>query len=83
MIKYHHAGNDHVSFTSTLTYTQCVYFTSLRRGNLKALFFLQRAFSEFCLFFYDKYGGRCIAVVWKPQAFVPQPFKVFSYIAST
>ena len=36
----------------------------------------QRAYSEFCLFFYDKYGGRCIAVVWKPQAFSPQPFKV-------
>lgn len=39
---------------------------------------LQNVFSEFCLFFYDKYGGRYITVVWKPAAFVPQPFKVSS-----
>lgn len=36
----------------------------------------QGAFSEFALFFYDKYGGTFIAAVWKPAAFVPQPFKV-------
>jgi U3 small nucleolar RNA-associated protein 22 len=44
---------------------------------------LERAFSEFCLFFYDKYGGRCIAVVWRPQAFPPQPFKVMQAFCKT
>jgi U3 small nucleolar RNA-associated protein 22 len=42
----------------------------------KYLIELESAFSEFCLFFYDKYGGTRIAVVWKPQAFVPQPFRI-------
>ncbi|KAH0627778.1 hypothetical protein JD844_008114 [Phrynosoma platyrhinos] len=36
---------------------------------------LQEAFSEFALFFYDKYGGEVIGVLWKPSAFDPQPFK--------
>lgn len=40
------------------------------------LFSFQGAFSEFALFFYDKYGGTIIAVVWKPAAFEPQLFKV-------
>ena len=40
------------------------------------LVLFQGAFSEFALFFYDKYGGTFIAAVWKPAAFVPQPFKV-------
>ena len=35
----------------------------------------QAAFSEFALFFHDKYGGTFIAVAWKPHAFIPQPFK--------
>ena len=39
------------------------------------LFSFQGAFSEFALFFYDKYGGTIIAVVWKPAAFEPQLFK--------
>lgn len=41
---------------------------------------LQGAFSEFALFFYDKYGGTFIAAVWKPAAFVPHPFKVYTMI---
>jgi U3 small nucleolar RNA-associated protein 22 len=44
---------------------------------------LESAFSEFCLFFYDKYGGRCIAVVWKPQAFIPKPFRVMQSFCKT
>ncbi|XP_026569693.1 nucleolar protein 6 [Pseudonaja textilis] len=37
---------------------------------------LREAFSDFALFFYDKYGGVVIGVLWKPSAFEPQPFKV-------
>ncbi|XP_070599757.1 nucleolar protein 6 isoform X2 [Erythrolamprus reginae] len=37
---------------------------------------LREAFSDFALFFYDKYGGDVIGVLWKPSAFEPQPFKV-------
>ncbi|XP_063151962.1 nucleolar protein 6 [Candoia aspera] len=37
---------------------------------------LREAFSDFALFFYDKYGGEVIGVLWKPSAFEPQPFKV-------
>uniref|UniRef100_UPI00398EAFAB nucleolar protein 6 n=1 Tax=Pristiophorus japonicus TaxID=55135 RepID=UPI00398EAFAB len=36
---------------------------------------LRSAFGEFALFFCDTYGGSLIAVLWKPQAFTPQPFK--------
>ena len=36
----------------------------------------QRFYSEFGLFFYDKYGGSCVAVAWKPRAFIPHLFKV-------
>ncbi|XP_048460739.1 nucleolar protein 6 [Rhincodon typus] len=36
---------------------------------------LRSAFGEFALFFHDTYGGSLIAVLWKPQAFTPQPFK--------
>jgi hypothetical protein len=41
---------------------------------------LQAAFSEFCLFFYDAYGGEFIAVVWKSPAFQPQSFKVHVHV---
>lgn len=37
---------------------------------------LEATFSEFALFFHDKYGGTFIAVAWKPHAFIPQSFKV-------
>ncbi|KAM6470906.1 nucleolar protein 6 [Liasis olivaceus] len=37
---------------------------------------LREAFSDFALFFYDKYGGGVVGVFWKPSAFEPQPFKV-------
>ncbi|XP_058027935.1 nucleolar protein 6 [Ahaetulla prasina] len=37
---------------------------------------LREAFSDFALFFYDKFGGEVIGVLWKPSAFEPQPFKV-------
>lgn len=37
---------------------------------------LKEAFSDVALFFLDVYGGNFIGVVWKPQIFVPMPFKV-------
>ena len=43
---------------------------------ITSLIITQEAFSEFAFFFYDQYGGSFIAVVWKPDAFAPQPFKV-------
>ncbi|XP_030633851.1 nucleolar protein 6 [Chanos chanos] len=36
---------------------------------------LRDAFGELALFFYDPYGGSVIAVLWKPKAFEPKPFK--------
>ncbi|XP_072520710.1 nucleolar protein 6 [Salminus brasiliensis] len=36
---------------------------------------LQDAFGDVALFFHDPYGGTVIAVLWKPKAFQPQPFK--------
>ncbi|XP_069043565.1 nucleolar protein 6 [Lepisosteus oculatus] len=36
---------------------------------------LRDAFGELALFLCDPYGGTVIAVLWKPQAFAPQPFK--------
>ncbi|XP_062874179.1 nucleolar protein 6 isoform X2 [Trichomycterus rosablanca] len=36
---------------------------------------LRDAFGDLALFFYDPYGGTVVAVLWKPQAFQPQPFK--------
>lgn len=38
--------------------------------------FFQDAFSDIALFFHDVYGGDLIGIVWKPQSFVPAPFKV-------
>ena len=38
--------------------------------------FFQDAFSDIALFFHDVYGGDWIGIVWKPQSFVPAPFKV-------
>ena len=40
--------------------------------------FLQAAFSDLALFFYDKHGGLFIAVLWKPDTLVPQSLKVMS-----
>ncbi|CAN8001209.1 unnamed protein product, partial [Ixodes hexagonus] len=37
---------------------------------------LQETYGELALFFYDHYGGNLVAVLWKPHAFQPQPFKV-------
>ena len=54
----------------------CIYMYIVCVLSLFDIAIRQSAFSEFCLFFYDKYGGRYIAVVWKPQAFTPQPFRV-------
>lgn len=34
------------------------------------------AFSDIALFFHDVYGGDLIGILWKPQSFVPAPFKV-------
>ncbi|CAJ1068522.1 nucleolar protein 6 [Xyrichtys novacula] len=36
---------------------------------------LREAFGDLALFFCDPYGGTVIAVVWKPKAFIPAPFK--------
>ncbi|KAM8865782.1 nucleolar protein 6 [Synchiropus picturatus] len=36
---------------------------------------LRDAFGDLALFFCDPYGGRVIAVLWKPKAFTPIPFK--------
>uniref|UniRef100_A0A8C1CUT8 Nucleolar protein 6 n=2 Tax=Cyprinus carpio TaxID=7962 RepID=A0A8C1CUT8_CYPCA len=36
---------------------------------------LRDAFGDLALFFYDPYGGTVIAVLWKPNAFEPKPFK--------
>ncbi|KAH8031449.1 hypothetical protein HPB51_017221 [Rhipicephalus microplus] len=37
---------------------------------------LENTYGELALFFYDRYGGDIVAVLWKPNAFVPQPLKV-------
>ncbi|XP_034397578.1 nucleolar protein 6 [Cyclopterus lumpus] len=36
---------------------------------------LRDAFGELALFFCDPHGGTVIAVLWKPKAFIPVPFK--------
>uniref|UniRef100_W5KKI6 Nucleolar protein 6 n=1 Tax=Astyanax mexicanus TaxID=7994 RepID=W5KKI6_ASTMX len=36
---------------------------------------LRDAFGDLALFFYDPFGGKVIAVLWKPKAFEQQPFK--------
>ncbi|KAF3695903.1 Nucleolar protein 6 [Channa argus] len=36
---------------------------------------LREAFGDLALFFCDPYGGTVIAVLWKPKAFIPLPFK--------
>uniref|UniRef100_A0AAQ5XVI0 Nucleolar protein 6 n=1 Tax=Amphiprion ocellaris TaxID=80972 RepID=A0AAQ5XVI0_AMPOC len=36
---------------------------------------LREAFGDLALFFCDPYGGTVIAVLWKPKAFSPVPFK--------
>uniref|UniRef100_A0A8C9VAJ2 Nucleolar protein 6 n=1 Tax=Scleropages formosus TaxID=113540 RepID=A0A8C9VAJ2_SCLFO len=43
---------------------------------------LRDAFGHLALFFCDPYGGTVIAVLWKPQAFKAQPFKVTERIVS-
>lgn len=37
---------------------------------------LEDNYSEFALFFYDKYGGQVIGLLWKPNAFQPQSLKI-------
>jgi len=39
---------------------------------------LKEAFSEIALFFYDKYGGTKIGIVWKKEAYEKQPFKILN-----
>uniref|UniRef100_A0A671YCJ4 Nucleolar protein 6 n=1 Tax=Sparus aurata TaxID=8175 RepID=A0A671YCJ4_SPAAU len=36
---------------------------------------LRESFGDLALFFCDPYGGTVIAVLWKPKAFIPTPFK--------
>lgn len=38
--------------------------------------YFQESFGDLALFFCDPYGGTVIAVLWKPKAFIPTPFKV-------
>lgn len=42
----------------------------------------QDAFGDLALFFCDPHGGTLIAVLWKPKAFVPIPFKVRLHLLS-
>lgn len=44
------------------------------------VFVWQEIYGDFALFFYDKYGGKYIAVLWKPTAFTPKDFKVSDQI---
>ncbi|KAK3588803.1 hypothetical protein CHS0354_012016 [Potamilus streckersoni] len=37
---------------------------------------LRASYDEFALFFHDTFGGNVIGVIWKPNVFVPQQFKV-------
>jgi U3 small nucleolar RNA-associated protein 22 len=37
---------------------------------------LRSSYSEFALFFYDRFGGREIGVLWKPSIFESRPFKI-------
>ena len=39
---------------------------------------LTAAYGSIALFFYDGLGGRCIALKWRPSAFLPGPLKVGS-----
>lgn len=39
---------------------------------------LQKALKSFAIVFYDGLGKQLVGVVWKPQAFVPAPFKLNS-----
>ena len=39
---------------------------------------LQTAFSDIAMFFYDKYGGLNIGVVWKKHQMTPQSFKILN-----
>uniref|UniRef100_A0A3B3HT41 Nucleolar protein 6 n=1 Tax=Oryzias latipes TaxID=8090 RepID=A0A3B3HT41_ORYLA len=44
---------------------------------------LREAFGDLALFFCDPYGGTVIAVLWKPKAFAPAPFKTSQVSART
>lgn len=44
--------------------------------NSPNLIYFQDAFGDLALFFCDPYGGAVVAVLWKPKAFIPIPFKV-------
>ena len=37
---------------------------------------LTKIYSDTALFFYDKYGGIFIGIVWNPKNFIPKPWKV-------
>lgn len=37
---------------------------------------LKKIYSDTALFFYDKYGGSFIGLVWNPINFIPKPWKV-------
>lgn len=42
---------------------------------------IRDAFGDLALFFCDPYGGTVIAVLWKPKAFNPVPFKTSQMVA--
>jgi U3 small nucleolar RNA-associated protein 22 len=37
---------------------------------------LRDTYEEFALFFYDRFGGREIGVLWRPEVFKSQPFSM-------
>ena len=37
---------------------------------------LEATFGSFAVFFYDQLGGNVVGVAWRPQAFLPKPFRV-------
>lgn len=74
-----------------LDFVQC-YLQDLRvRGLDKKLvvkrqkftynFFPQDSYSDYALFFHDRHGGNQIGVLFKPNVFQPQEFKVILFTA--
>ena len=54
--------------------SDCVTMPWLHLPNLTRTW--QETFGDLAMFFYDQLGGDIVAVVWKPAAFLPCPFRV-------
>lgn len=74
---YWHSSQIFVTHTLILL-NLFIYFsnTKVETRNSPDLIYFQDAFGDLALFFCDPYGGTVIAVLWKPKAFIPVPFKV-------